>query len=82
MAWLQSLLVKLIQSLALKLAAYLRAIYKLKEGIKKDNRKIDGQADAVNKVVNDVKSKGAISDEQEKALREATRNLINGTFDN
>mgnify|MGYP003423106063 CR=1 FL=1 len=81
MAWLQSLVVKLVQSLALKLAAYLQAIYKLNREIKKDNEKIDGQSDAVNKIVEDVKSKGSMTEEQERALREATRNLINGSFD-
>lgn len=81
MVWLQGLLAKLIQILAIKLAAYLQAFYKLQKAIKKENKKIDEQVDSVDKIVNEVKQKGSMTEEQEKALREATRNLINGTFD-
>lgn len=55
---------------------------------KKYDKKIDEQVielkDAVKEAksaVNEAKTDGVVSEDEEKRIREASRNLINGTFD-
>ena len=80
MVWLQSLLVKFAQGLLDKLAKFVWRAYVFDKEIKENNEQVDKEVSAINAVVNEVKAAGAISEEQERRLRETTRNLIHGTF--
>lgn len=80
LSWVMGFIGKILKDLALKALAYLGRMVTLFNSIIANNKRIDKEADAVNKIVDDVKQKGSITEEQEKALREATRNLINGSF--
>lgn len=81
MGFLTNFAAKLLAIMLQKLASWgmraLELFFKKKEA----EKKVDQEIEALKNAVNDAKKDGVISDEEEKRIREASRNLINGTFD-
>ena len=77
---LVGLLNKLGVALLTKLAGWFWQVLSLFIAKKKFEKKVDGQISELKDAVNDAKKDGVISDDEEKKIRDASRNLIDGTF--
>jgi hypothetical protein len=77
---LVSVLSKIGTILVTKLASWFWQVLSIFIAKKEFEKKVDGQISELKDAVNDAKKDGVISDDEEKKIRDASRNLIDGTF--